>query len=165
MDVIGVSRTPRPIAGFASVMHTDDLVEAAAKADYLINILPATAENVGLFTKPVFGAMKSSAYFVNIGRGETVDEDALIDALRTRRIAGAALDVFKTRPLPADSPLWDMPNVVITPHIGGYVAEYEDYVMPIVVDNMRHFLAGRTSDMRNIVARTETRAAAPAGSH
>jgi phosphoglycerate dehydrogenase-like enzyme len=153
MDVIGVSRTPRPIPGFASVMHTDDLVDAAAKADYLINILPATAENVGLFAKPVFGAMKSSAYFVNIGRGETVDEDALIDALRTRRIAGAALDVFKTRPLPGDSPLWDMPNVVITPHIGGYVAEYEDYVMPIVVDNMRHFLAGRTGDMRNIVAR------------
>ena len=153
MEVIGVSRTLRPIPGFASVMHTDDLVDAAAKADYLINILPATPENVGLFTKPVFGAMTSSAYFVNIGRGETVDEEALIDALRTRRIAGAALDVFKTRPLPADSPLWDMPNVVITPHIGGYVAEYEDYVMPIVVDNMRHFLAGRTGDMRNIVAR------------
>jgi D-2-hydroxyacid dehydrogenase (NADP+) len=153
MHVIGVTRTPREIDGFASVMHTDRLVEAAARADYLINVLPGSPENIGLFTGDVFAAMKPTARFVNVGRGETVDQDALIDALRTGRIAGAALDVFSTRPLPPESPLWDMPNVVITPHIGGYVAEYEDYVMPIVIDNMRHFLAGRRGEMRNIVTR------------
>jgi phosphoglycerate dehydrogenase-like enzyme len=134
-------------------MHTDRLIEAAARADYLINVLPGSPENIGLFTGDVFAAMKPTARFVNVGRGETVDQDALIDALRTGRIAGAALDVFSTRPLPPESPLWDMPNVVITPHIGGYVAEYEDYVMPIVIDNMRHFLAGRRGEMRNIVTR------------
>jgi phosphoglycerate dehydrogenase-like enzyme len=153
MHVIGVSRTPREIDGFASVMPTDRLIEAAAKADYLINVLPGSPENIGLFTADVFAAMKPTARFVNIGRGETVDQDALIDALRGKRIAGAALDVFATRPLPPESPLWDMPNVVITPHIGGYVVEYEDYAMPIVIENMRHFLAGRRGDMRNIVSR------------
>jgi phosphoglycerate dehydrogenase-like enzyme len=153
MQVIGVSRTPREIAGFASVMPTSRLIEAAGKADYLINVLPGSPENIGLFGRAVFAAMKPTARFVNIGRGETVDQDALIAALREKRIAGAALDVFSTRPLPPESPLWDMPNVVITPHIGGYVVEYEDYAMPIVIENMRHFLAGRRGDMRNIVKR------------
>jgi D-2-hydroxyacid dehydrogenase (NADP+) len=153
MRVIGVTRTPRKIAGFDDMMPTDRLVEAAAKADYLINVLPGSPENIGLFTADVFAAMKPTARFVNIGRGETVDQDALIAALREKRIAGAALDVFNTRPLPPESPLWDLPNVVITPHIGGYVVEYEDYAMPIVIENMRHFLAGRRGDMRNIVMR------------
>jgi D-2-hydroxyacid dehydrogenase (NADP+) len=153
MNVIGVTRTPREIAGFCSVMHTDRLIEAAGAADYLINVLPASPDNKKLFTQAVFAAMKPTAFFLNIGRGETIDEGALIEALRARRIAGAALDVFTTRPLPPQNPLWDMPNVVITPHVGGYVAEYEDFVMPIVIDNMRHFLAGRVSEMRNIVNR------------
>jgi phosphoglycerate dehydrogenase-like enzyme len=153
MTVIGVTRTPREIPGFTTTMPTDRLIEAAAAADYVINVLPADAGNIGLFTGEVFAAMKPTAFFINIGRGETVDEDALIAALQERRIAGAALDVFKTRPLPPASPLWDMPNVVMTPHIGGYVAEYEHYVMPIVIDNMRHFLAGRPEAMRNVVPR------------
>ena len=153
MKVIGVTRTTREIAGFAAMMPTDRLVEAAAAADYLINVLPANPENIGLFSREVFAAMKSTAFFINIGRGETVDEAALIDCLRAKRIAGAALDVFSARPLPPSSPLWDLPNVVITPHVGGYVAEYERYVMPIVIDNMRHFLAGRPEAMRNVVRR------------
>jgi phosphoglycerate dehydrogenase-like enzyme len=88
-----------------------------------------------------------------VGRGQTVDEEALLACLRERRIAGAGLDVFQTEPLPATSPFWDLPNVFITPHLGGYIAEYEDLIMPIIVDNMRLFLAGRPQDMRNIVER------------
>jgi D-2-hydroxyacid dehydrogenase (NADP+) len=153
MKVIGVTRTMREIAGFTSIMPTDRLIEAAAEADYLINVLPANPENLGLFTRDIFAAMKPTAFFINIGRGETVDEKALIDCLQAKRMAGAALDVFATRPLPPQSPLWDMPNVIITPHVGGYVAEYEQYVMPIVIDNMRHFLAGRPEAMRNVVRR------------
>jgi len=153
MRVIGVTRTMRDIPGFTSIMPTPALIDAAREADYLINVLPADAENLGLFTREVFAAMKPGAFFINLGRGETVDEAALIDCLRGKRIAGAALDVFATRPLPPSSPLWDMPNVVVTPHIGGYVAEYEQHVMPIVIDNMRHFLAGRPEAMRNVVRR------------
>jgi D-2-hydroxyacid dehydrogenase (NADP+) len=153
MKVIGVTRTMREIAGFTAMMPTDALIDAAREADYLIDVLPASPENIGLFSREVFAAMKPTAFFINIGRGETVDETALIDSLREKRIAGAALDVFANRPLPPSSPLWDLPNVVITPHIGGYVAEYERYVMPIVIDNMRHFLAGRPEAMRNVVRR------------
>jgi len=151
MNVIGVTRTPRVIAPFALVMHTDRLIEAAGMADYLVNVLPGNRENIGLFSRAVFAAMKRSAFFLNIGRGETVDENALIECLRTGSIAGAALDVFTARPLPPESPLWDLPNVVITPHIGGYVTAYEDHVMPILMENMRHFLAGRCGQMRNLV--------------
>ncbi len=127
--------------------------EAAAQADYLINVLPAAPYNFALFDAAVFAAMKPSAYYISAGRGQTVDETALLAALRERRIAGAALDVFETEPLPPDSPFWSLPNVFMTPHIGGYVVEYEDFVMPLLVDNMRLFLAGRTGEMRNIVAR------------
>jgi phosphoglycerate dehydrogenase-like enzyme len=151
LRVIGVSRSPREDHGFDAMVHTDRLAEIAAEADYLVNIMPGDAHNAGLFSAKVFGAMKPTAYFVNIGRGETVDEAALIDALRAGRIAGAGLDVFAREPLPADSPFWSLPNVVLTPHIGGLFDEYEDYVLPLVSENMKLFLAGRAREMRNIV--------------
>jgi D-2-hydroxyacid dehydrogenase (NADP+) len=153
MHVIGVTRVPRPAAGFDEMIATDRLAEAARRADYLINMLPASADNIGLFDAKIFGAMKATAYYISAGRGQTVDEAALLAVLRERRIAGAALEVFQSEPLPADSPFWDLPNVFITPHVGGYVVEYEDFIMPLIVDNMRLFLAGRTSEMRNIVER------------
>jgi len=153
MQVIGVTREPRAATGFDEMIATDRLAEAARRADYLINMLPASADNIGRFDATIFGAMKPSAYYISAGRGQTVDEAALLAVLRERRIAGAAIEVFQTEPLPADSPFWDLPNVFITPHIGGYVIEYEDFIMPLIVDNMRLFLAGRQSEMRNIVAR------------
>ena len=153
MTVIGVSRTPRAIGGFDGMMPTDRLAEAAARADYLINVLPATTDNLGIFDAAVFAAMKPTAYYINGGRGQTVDEAALISALREQRIAGAGLDVFQNAPLPADSPFWELANVFITPNVGGYIVEYEELIMPLVVDNMRLFLAGRQNEMRNIVAR------------
>ena len=119
----------------------------------MINILPATPENTALFDADLFAAMKSSAYYISAGRGQTVDEAALIAALRERRIAGAAFDVFQTEPLPPESAFWTMPNVFITPHVGGYIAEYEDFIMPLIIGNMRLFLAGRQNEMANIVAR------------
>jgi D-2-hydroxyacid dehydrogenase (NADP+) len=153
MHVIGVTRTPREEAGFDEMIATDRLAEAARRADYLINMLPASENNMGIFDAGIFAAMKPTAYYISAGRGQTVDEAALLAALRERRIAGAALEVFQTEPLPASSPFWDLPNVFITPHIGGYVIEYEDFIMPLIVDNMRLFLAGRPAEMRNIVER------------
>jgi D-2-hydroxyacid dehydrogenase (NADP+) len=153
MHVIGVSRTPRQEAGFDEMIATDKLADAAARADYLINMLPASTDNLDIFDARIFAAMKPSAYYISAGRGQTVDEDALLAVLRERKIAGAALEVFKTEPLPKDSPFWDLPNVFILPHVGGYVVEYEEFVMPLVIENMRKFLAGRTSEMQNIVTR------------
>jgi D-2-hydroxyacid dehydrogenase (NADP+) len=153
MRTVGVTRAPRQIAGFDEMMPTDRLTDAARDADYLINVLPASTENIAIFDAKIFSAMKPTAYYISAGRGQTVDEAALLAALRERRIAGAALEVFQTEPLPPDSPFWDLPNVFITPHIGGYVIEYEDFIMPLIVDNMRLFLAGRQREMKNIVAR------------
>ncbi len=153
MRVIGISRTPRKEKGFDEMLPVDRLTDAAATADYLINVLPAAPDNLNLFDATVFSAMKPSAYYISAGRGQTVDEAALLAALRERRIAGAAFDVFATEPLPPDSPFWSLPNVFITPHIGGYIVEYEDFIMPLITDNMRAFLAGRQSEMKNIVAR------------
>jgi D-2-hydroxyacid dehydrogenase (NADP+) len=153
MHVIGVTRTPRPVDGFDETMPTERLREAAGRADFLINVLPANKDNALLFNRDVFAAIKPTAYYISAGRGQTVDEPALIAALRERRIAGAGLDVFQTEPLPADSPFWDLPNVFITPHLGGYTSEYEDLIMPLIVENMRLFLAGRPGEMQNIVRR------------
>jgi phosphoglycerate dehydrogenase-like enzyme len=151
LRVIGVSRTPRAENGFDDMVHTDRLSEVVREADYLVNIMPGGPQNSNLIGAAVFGAMKPSAFFINIGRGETVDEAALIEALRAKGFAGAALDVFRTEPLPADSPLWDMPNVFLTSHLGGLFDEYEDYVMPLLSENMRHFLSDQTGAMRNVV--------------
>jgi D-2-hydroxyacid dehydrogenase (NADP+) len=153
MHVIGITRAPRQEAGFDEMIATNRILDAVRRADYLINMLPASADNIGLFDATIFGAMKATAYYISAGRGQTVDEAALLAVLRERRIAGAALEVFQTEPLPADSPFWDLLNVFITPHIGGYVVEYEDFIMPLILDNMRLFLAGRQGEMRNIVAR------------
>ena len=153
MRVIGVSRMPRFARGFDEILPSERLREAASKADYLINVVPAAPENSALFGAALFDAMKPSAYYISAGRGQTVDETALITALRERRIAGAAFDVFAAEPLPPESPFWTLPNVFITPHVGGYVVEYEDFIMPLIVDNMRLFLAGRTNEMANIVTR------------
>jgi D-2-hydroxyacid dehydrogenase (NADP+) len=151
MRVIGTSRTPRAIEGFDRIEHTERLAEFVGEADYLINILPSTRQNRDLIGPTIFAAMKKTAFFVNVGRGETVDELALIAALHDGRIAGAGLDVFRTEPLSADSPLWDMPNVIVCPHIGGFFREYEEYVLPIVTENMCLFLAGRYNEMRNLI--------------
>ncbi|MGO9701495.1 MAG: D-2-hydroxyacid dehydrogenase [Xanthobacteraceae bacterium] len=152
MHVIGVSRTPRAVEGFDDMVPTDRLQEAVRDADFLINVLPANADNALLFDRTLFAAMKPTAYYISAGRGQTVDEAALMTALRERWIAGAGLDVFQTEPLPADSPFWDLPNVFVTPHLGGYTSEYEDLIMPLIIENMRRFLTGPHNEMRNIVA-------------
>jgi D-2-hydroxyacid dehydrogenase (NADP+) len=153
MHVVGVTRTPRAAEGFDRMMPTEQLKKAAGRADFLINILPATKDNLLLFDRTLFAAMKPTAYYISAGRGQTVDEAALVDALRERRIAGAALDVFQTEPLPPDSPFWDLPNAFILPHLGGYTSEYEDLITPLIIENMRLFLDGRQMQMQNIVAR------------
>jgi D-2-hydroxyacid dehydrogenase (NADP+) len=152
MRVVGVSRTPRDIAGFDAIRPTDRLAEAAAEADYVINVLPASADNVGIFSRAVFAAMKPNAIFINVGRGETVDEAALIETLKEKRIAGAGLDVFQNSPLKPDSPFWDLPNVLVSPQQGGYFDSYEEHVIPPLMENMRLFLTGKYGEMQNVVA-------------
>jgi D-2-hydroxyacid dehydrogenase (NADP+) len=151
MRVVGVSRTPRDAAGFDLVVPQAELTQAAAKAAYVINVLPGDAANLKIIGRDVFAAMKPDAYFINVGRGETVDEDALIEVLRGGRIAGAGLDVFATEPLPEASSLWTLANVFISPHIGGLFREYQEMAMPLIIRNMNAFLSGRTDQMTNVI--------------
>jgi len=151
MTTVVATRTPRAVEGFNRSVMLAELAAVAPQADFVIDVLPGGPEYAGVVSRAVFEAMKPSAVFINVGRGETIDEAALIAALREGRIAGAGLDVVARTPLAPDSPLWDMPNVLLSPHIGGYFREYEDHVMPILIENMRLFLAGRIGEMRNLV--------------
>jgi D-2-hydroxyacid dehydrogenase (NADP+) len=154
MRVVGVSGTPRDVDGFDVVLPRQQLTRAAAEADYVVNVLPADAANLNLVGREVFAAMKPRAYFINVGRGETVDEAALIEALQQHRIAGAGLDVFATEPLPASSPLWKMPQVFMAPHVGGLFEEYAQMAIPLIIRNMRAFLSGQTDRMINKIDRS-----------
>lgn len=153
MRVVGVSDARADAPGFDAVLPRARLREAAAMADALVVLVPLTPATRRLVDAGVLAAMKPDAILVNLARGPVVDEAALIDALRAGRIAGAGLDVFEVEPLPADSPLWDMPNVVVTPRVGGMSDTYARQALPLVEDNLRAFLAGDLDRLRNRVER------------
>jgi phosphoglycerate dehydrogenase-like enzyme len=152
MTTIVATRSPRPVEGFDRSIDVKDLVREVTGVDVLVDVLPGGPEYQNTISRAVLEAMKPTAVFVNVGRGETVDEAALIDVLAKGRIAGAGLDVVARTPLDAASPLWGMPNVFLSPHIGGYFKGYEEHIMPILIENMRLFLAGRGTEMRNLIA-------------
>ncbi|MBW8762612.1 MAG: phosphoglycerate dehydrogenase, partial [Microbacterium sp.] len=114
----GIARSSGERSG-VPVVAESDASELLGRTDVLVSLLPATAETAELFDASVFESLKPGAVFVNVGRGATVDESALIDALASGRLRSAAIDVTRTEPLPADSALWDTPNLVITPHVAG----------------------------------------------
>jgi D-2-hydroxyacid dehydrogenase (NADP+) len=119
MNVIGVKKNPEKLEYFDTVSGTDKLLECLGYSDYNVLITPLTDETFHFIGEKEFKSMKKSSYFINISRGDTVDENALIDALINRNIAGAGLDVFHNEPLIPDSHLWEMENVILTPHTAG----------------------------------------------
>lgn len=120
--------------------HIDTVV---AQADFLVLSAPLTPKTRGLMDAGRIARMKRQAYLINVGRGALVEEDALIQALRERRIGGAALDVFRHEPLPADSPLWDLPNVLITPHSAGLTETVWERQYTLLSENLRRYLSGQ----------------------
>ena len=151
MRVCGVSNSSRKPAGFDEIMPRNELRRAAAAADFLVLIVPHSAQTENLIDATVLACMKPSAYLINVARGGVLDEEALLAALREQRLAGAALDVFRERPLPPEHPLWSQENIIITPHIGGMSDVYLDQAYPIVHGNIEKFLAGKVTEMTNIV--------------
>jgi phosphoglycerate dehydrogenase-like enzyme len=154
MRVIGVSaRTAVP--GFDAIRPREALTDAAREADFLIVLAPYSKETHHLVNGTVLDAMKPSAVLINLARGDVVDEGALVRALAANRIAGAGLDVFATEPLPAESPLWALPNVILTSHVGGMSDIYGEQVLPLLIDNLAAFVAGTPQKMRFIVRQPE----------
>jgi D-2-hydroxyacid dehydrogenase (NADP+) len=151
MRVVGITGTPRPLAGFDRMVARPAMLGVMPELDYLVLLVPYAPDTKGLVGDAVFAVMKRDAYLVNLARGGVVDEPALIRALEGGRIAGAALDVFSQEPLPADHPLWSAPNLLISPHQGGFCDVYVDHAMPTITENIRHFLAGNMGAMRNRV--------------
>jgi phosphoglycerate dehydrogenase-like enzyme len=150
MRVIGVRRNPRePVPGVERIVGPDRLLEVLPLADFVVLTIPLTPETRHLIGEPQLRAMKPTAYLFNIGRGGTIDEVALIRGLREGWIAGAGLDVFAKEPLPADSPLWRMENVLITAHYAGATPHYNERAMAIFLDNLRRYRAG--APLRNVV--------------
>jgi D-2-hydroxyacid dehydrogenase (NADP+) len=123
-----------------------DLNEALGQVDFVVPLVPLTPETRGMFGRELFQKMKPTAFFINTSRGQVVDERALIYALEEKWIAGAALDVFQEEPLPQDSPLWDMDNVILTPHIGGNYPEYTMDVYRQFVVNLENYVRGEPLD-------------------
>jgi D-2-hydroxyacid dehydrogenase (NADP+) len=150
MGVIGVSSSPRPVAHFDRVYAKDQLSTAVGQADFLVILTPYTAATRHMVDARVLAAMKPGAWLVNVARGGVVDETALVQALRSGTLRGAALDVFETQPLPAESPLWGMENVIISPHMAGLNTDYPRHIMPLLEANFRAFLAGDRTAMINV---------------
>jgi phosphoglycerate dehydrogenase-like enzyme len=120
------------------------LREVLARADVVVVCLPLTDETEGIIGEAELRAMKPTAYLVNIGRGKVIDEQALLNALTSKWIGGAGLDTHAKTPLPSDSPFFDLPNVILTPHMSGVSRGYFERVTALFCENLRRYLAGET---------------------
>ena len=139
MRVVAVKRKKTTEPFVDELFDTGNLGEALSKADYVIVALPLTPQTHQLFDSRAFNMMKETAFFINVSRGDVVNEDDLVDALSSKRIRGASLDVFAEEPLPEDSPLWDVENLYITPHHSSISPMYLDRSLKIFRNNLQIF--------------------------
>jgi D-2-hydroxyacid dehydrogenase (NADP+) len=150
MEVVGVRRSEGSVPGVDRIYHPDDLHEAISGATFVAIALPHTPATDGLFSVPEFEAMREDAYLINVARGPIVDEEALVGAIEDGEIAGAGLDVFETEPLPEESPLWGMDEVIVTPHKGSATNRYHLDIADLVAENVRRYRSGE--ELKNRVA-------------
>jgi D-2-hydroxyacid dehydrogenase (NADP+) len=150
MRVVGVRLTTAPSPDADEVVAPADIARALAQADVLALTCPLTSETEGLIGAEALGALKPGALLINVARGKVVDETALLAALTDGRVGAAALDCFHDEPLAQESPLWALPNVLITPHSAGETARYETNLVDILIDNIERLLRGQTA-LRNQV--------------
>ncbi len=150
MRVIAVRRSGGAVHGAQRVVTPDRLAEVAAEADHLVVAVPLTPQTQGAISRDVLAKMKRTAWVHNIARGPIVDEAALIEALSAGRIGGAALDTFVEEPLPATSPLWSRPNVIVTPHASNSSPKLRERTLALFLENLRRYKAGEP--LLNVVA-------------
>lgn len=151
MSVYGIDIVRKETDSVDFFFGPEDIVNVVAEVDYLIIVAPNTPQTFQIVNEKVLSAMKPTAFLINIARGELVDEDALIKALETGEIAGAALDAFVQEPLPPDHPFWKMRNVIVTSHVGGRSDIYIEQTLPIIEENLRRYLRGERKDLINLV--------------
>jgi phosphoglycerate dehydrogenase-like enzyme len=152
MRVIGTQREPKPVPNVDLVVSgPEGMTRVLRESEYLVILLPLTPETRGSIGARELDAVKPGAYLVNLARGGIVDEAALLERLRSGRLAGAASDVFAKEPMPESDPLWDAPNLIVTPHIAGLEPEYMKRLMELAVDNVSRLERGES--LRNLVDR------------
>lgn len=145
MRVLAVRENPEKGPGGADAVYgTPQLDEVLRQADYVLLCTPVTASTTGLMNRARLARMRPDSYLINVGRGPLVDEAALLDALRSGRIAGAGLDVFNEEPLPPESPFWDLENVLITPHTAAVTERLWERHYQLICENLRRFQEGKT---------------------
>lgn len=150
MNVYGIVRDiSKKRAGHAKLFEMSDLPSLLKETDFVINCLPGTEHTKGIFNLKLFKKFKPGSYFINIGRGTSVVETDMIRALKEGIIAGAGLDVFETEPLSKDSELWNLDNVIITPHYSGWTPRYTERVIDIFIENLKAYL--KKEKMPNLV--------------
>lgn len=151
MRTLALRRNPKPSQFFDETFGSDGLNELLSRSDYVVVSTPLTPETRHMFSTEQFKAMKKSALFINVARGGVCDQDALINALQTGEIEGAALDVTDPEPLPVDSPLWDMENVIITPHMSADAPILVQLATDFFCNEIKNYLEGKP--VKNTVAR------------
>jgi D-2-hydroxyacid dehydrogenase (NADP+) len=149
MRVTGVASARRELAHFDVVHPRAELAQVLGDADFVVVLVPLDDTTRGLFNAAMLAALPPHAILVNLSRGGVVDEAALLDALCEGRLGGAGMDVFATEPLPADDPLWRAPNLLITPHIGGFSDIYAQQALGLLLANVQAFAGGRDEALVN----------------
>lgn len=152
MEVLGYRRSGQPMPGIDIMFEygRQGLNELLNRSDYIVNTLPLTRETKNLIGRDQFESMKRTAFYINIGRGETTDTEALTQVLRENRIAGAGLDVFEQEPLPIENPLWELENVILTPHTSGMTEHYTKRVMDVFIPDFQDYLGGKVPGINRI---------------
>jgi D-2-hydroxyacid dehydrogenase (NADP+) len=153
MTVLGITSGVREMPGFDHIYDKNRLLQVVRNLDYFVVLTPYNPSTHHIINADVLGAMKPDSYLINLARGGVVDEKALLDALRSKRIAGAALDVFAQEPLKSDNPLWDLDNVIITCHQAATHDNSARNNLPTIQENIRRFLAGDFKNMKNVIVR------------
>lgn len=157
MTVLGIDPVPRKIDAVDVFYTLENFHDAIPRMDYFISVAPSTLHNRKMLNADIFSKMKPTAFFINMGRGDVVDEDALLQALNAHEIAGAALDTFHQEPLPPEHPFWGMHNIIITPHVGGLSDIYVQQAATVFHENLKKYLTGKQKEMVNIIPRREER--------
>ena len=150
MRVIGVKNNPQPLEWVDHVYGPADMEEVFKQSDYVINLLPDTITTRDLIDKKFFSLMKKSACFINLGRGTTVNQADLIDALQTKMFRALVSDVYEEEPLPENNPLWQLENVILTPHIAGVSSKYLERALSIIRHNLKVYVS-HSGEMMNVV--------------
>ncbi|NSL52118.1 D-2-hydroxyacid dehydrogenase [Calidifontibacillus erzurumensis] len=151
MKTIGVNRSGQNADYMDEIYSVQDLEQALVQADFVVSVLPSTKETYHLLKENHFKMMKNECVFINIGRGDIVEESVLLKVLEDGEIAHAVLDVFESEPLPEGHPFWKMENVTVTPHISGLSALYQQRAFQIFEHNLINYLSGNNNNLKNVI--------------